>query len=61
MKPVNETFGEVLSRRIARRSFLKGALVVAPLLGLWPDGQTPPRPSVIVVRKSDPGSPVIGT
>jgi secreted PhoX family phosphatase len=28
---------------------------------LWPDGQTPPRPSVIVVTKSDPGSPVIGT
>jgi secreted PhoX family phosphatase len=36
MKPVNETFGEVLSRRIARRSFLKGALAAAPLLVAGP-------------------------
>lgn len=31
-----ETFEEVLSRRIARRSFLKGALVTAPLLLVGP-------------------------
>ena len=28
---------------------------------VWPDGHTPPRPSVIVVTKSGKGSPVIGS
>jgi secreted PhoX family phosphatase len=28
---------------------------------VWPDGQTPPRPSVVVVTKNGSGSPVIGS
>jgi len=31
-----ETFAEILSRRMARRSFLKGALAAAPLLVVGP-------------------------
>lgn len=34
---VSETFEEVLSRRIARRAFLKGAMSAAPLLAITPE------------------------
>jgi secreted PhoX family phosphatase len=35
--PASETFEEVVVRRVARRSFLKGALSAAPLLAITPE------------------------
>ncbi|MGE0394821.1 MAG: PhoX family phosphatase, partial [Vicinamibacterales bacterium] len=33
-RPTNDTFEHVLERRLARRSFLKGAIAAAPLLAV---------------------------